>query len=1204
MAGGVDERVELVRKRADVLAALEGRSLGLRAVVEEADCSRSTANRAVRELEEAGLVRRGEGGYELTPVGRIGLDHYRSYRRGWTDLVDAADVLDALPDGTDVDMSVVAGSEPVAAPATTPYQPVERLHDAVRTAEDYRAVLPAVGDPRSVRLLYEHVVTDGAPAELVVSPELRASLSENFSRQLAAMAEDGFTLLVGEVPEVGVVLTEHDGDRRVTLVVYGDEGGVSGVIQNDAPAAVRWAEDVYADARAGAEPTTDEVRQPDGGVAGATAGGTGLPVALEREGFVRLTRDYFVDREVAAPTTAWRAGLDLAEVHAGYAVDRTVDAGVGGHERDDEDGQTLTERLLGALSAGEDCLLVGPPGSGKSTTAKRVACEWYDADRGPVLYRESGQGAAVESVDELVAAVEATEGQALVVVEDVARADAAAVLAATDRADGAVFLFDARESEWRDASAAREHRDVTDLRVETVPRMLGADCERLVEHVERTAGVSVDVPVERLREEARSSAFDDDEAAPGEVLLLLHRLATYADPLVEDETSLEADAAAAYEDLAGGGETALDVGLLANLLNAAGIAVTPVHLHAVAGAGAEDDLDAALDRLDGRVLFGRDDGAYRTVHEAWSTAFLETALRRGGEAAARDRVERVLSSLLALADSPDRRERVWDAVEEPSALDRVAADPEGWVDRTVEAVLTLVEQRPKLAPLLGGADGSVVDLPGAGVDRRLRVGRAFADAGEYDRAEATLEGVPPGERSVDWLLAMARTERGRGDYDAATEFAERALDAATDEVAIARAMAALGQTETARGDPDAAREHLEAALSTFQAAGDSRRTVTCLTALGDARRTAGDQAAAAGQFRRALELATDLGAERERQRILDHLGSVAADRGEYDRARQYHRESLEVARTLGARGDQATTLNHLGRLAIDLNDLDDAEEYLSRCLDLSRAIGDRGRETEVLTNLATVAGRRAEYGRAEDLFEEALAAAEAAGDRRTQAAVLDNLGTLAERRGDLETAADRLERGLELAEEVGDPLVIGRVHHDLGGVALARESYDEAETHLQAALDHRQAADDSRGEAVTRSGLARLALERGALDRAEELADESAALFEELGIGPASAEPETTLGSVAAERGDHEEAREHFEAALALYDRLDDPEGAVDVHERAARLERATGNTDAAVEHCRQAIERTEETPDLADERETFERLRQEIEAAANADDD
>ena len=1197
MMGRVDERLELVRKRAGVLDALADDRLGLRAVVDRTDCSRSTANRAVRELEEAGLVRRVDGGYELTPVGRIGLDHYRSYRQRWADLIDAAEVLDALPTGADVDMSVVAGSDPVAAPATTPYRPVERLHETIRSADGYRGVLPAVGDPRSVRLLYEHVVTDGAPAELVVPPELRASLAENFPRQLAAMAEDDFALLVGTVPEVGVVVTEHDGDRRVTVVVYGAEGGVSGVLQNDTAAAVRWAEAAYADARAGAETATDDLRQSGGDVASPD----GLPVALEREGFVRLTRDYLLDQAVADPTTAWRAGLALAEVHTGYAVERTVDTGAGDEASGDE--ETLTERLLGALSAGENCLLVGPPGSGKSTTAKRVACEWYDADRGPVLYRESGQGAAVESVEDLVAAVESADGRALVVVEDVARPDAAAALTAMERVDGedAVFLFDARESEWRSPPAAvRRRRGETDLRVETVPRVLGTDFERLVEHVERTADLSVDAPVERLREAVRSPA--DDERAPGEVLLLLHRLATYADPLVEDETSLEADAAALYERLSEAGETALDVGVLANLLNAASVAVTPAHLHAVVETA--DGGEAALDLLDGRVLFGHADGRDRTVHEAWSTAFLDEALAAEDGEAVRDRVERVLSAVLALADSPGRRERVRLAVDDPGPLDRIAADPERWVDRTVEAVVTLVEQRPKLAPLLGGADGDVVDLPGMGVDGRLRVGRALTDAGEYDRAEAVLERVPAAERSVDWLLGRARIERRRGDYDAATAFAERALDAATDDVAVARAKTELGRAKTTQGDLDVARERLSAALSTLQAAGDRRRTVTCLVALGDARRTAGDQAAAMEHFERALEVATDLGAEHERQRILDHLGSVAADRGEYDRARRYHRESLEVARTLGARGDQASTLNNLGRLAIDLGELDDAEEYLTRCLDLARTIADRGRETDVLTNLATIAGRRTEYDRAEELFEAALTAAEATGDQRTQAVVLDNLGALAERRDDLETAQQRLERGREVAEAVDDPLVLGRVHHDLGAVMLSREAYDEAETHLERALSHRRAADDSRGEAVTRSGLARVALERGEYDRAERLATRSVEQFDDLGIGPARAEPETTLGGVAAERGAHEAASEHFETALALYDQVGDTNGVVDVRERLAEVERAAGNPEAALEHCRQALDRIDETPGLENERETVEALTREIEAVADADDD
>jgi len=1219
---GVDEYAALVRRRADVLTALEGECLGLRAVAERADCSRSTANRAVRELEAAGLVSRVDGGYELTSVGRLGLEHYRSYRSGWADLLDAADVVDSLPPGTPVDMSAVVGAETVTAPETTPYEPVERLHETLRTAEDCRALLPAVGDPRTVRLLYEHVVTDGNSAELVVSPALRASLDEEFPRQLAAMAADDFELLAGSTPEYGVVLTEHEGanTRRVTTVAHGDEG-VSGVLQNDSPAAVRWAERVYEKYRSSAAVVTEELRQPDGGVTVRLGEGRSapprLPAALSREGFVRLTREYFVERGVADPTTAWRAGLGLSEVHAGYAVERRV-LEHDGESSDDEStdgeragGETLTERLVAALSAGEDCLLVGPPGSGKSTTAKRVACEWYDRGLGPVFYRESGGGTAVESVDELVATVEAAGGNALVVVEDAVRPDAAAVLEAVERLDdGTVFLFDARESEWRDPPAVtRERLDRTDLRVETVPASLGADHERLVEQFERTTGVSVDVSAERLREWARPES-GHESVAHGEVLLLLHRLATHADPLVEGETSLETDAAAVYDRLADD-DLALDVGLAANLLNAAGIGVTPVHLHAVALAARRDDpgsdLETALNHLDERVLFGRVDGRYRTVHEAWSVAFLDTAVETAGEAATRTRLERVLSATLALV-RPERRERLRAVTDETAPLDRIAADPDGWADRTVEATLALAEERPKLAALLAGADGSVVDLAPDGslsVERRLRVGRALVDAGEYDRAEAVLGAVPPGERSVDWLLVMARTERRRSAYDAAVEYARRALETATDDLAVARAKTELGQTETARGDPGAAREPLSEALSTFEAAADRRRTVTCLTALGDALRTVGDLEAATEQFHRALETATDLGAEYERQRLLDHLGSVAAARDEYDRARRYHRESLEVARTLGARGDQATSLNNLARLAIDVNDLDDAEAYLEQCLELTRRIGDRRRETEVLTNLATVAGRRGDYDRAEELFEAALSAAEAAGDRRTRAVVLDNLGTLAERRGDLATASERLERALDLAETVGDPAVLARAHHDLGGVRLADGAHDDAETHLQRALEHRQAVGDDRGEAVTTSGLARLALERGTYDRAEQLATESAATFAEIGLEAARAEPLTTLGGVAAERGDHETARQRLETALALYDDLGDPEGALEARERLVAVERAAGEPGAAREHCRRALERIDDTPGVTAERDTFETLREAVEAAdADAADD
>ena len=149
-------------------------------------------------------------------------------------------------------------------------------------------------------------------------------------------------------------------------------------------------------------------------------------VLLDDQGFVQLTEGYVARREPASLLDAWRRGPTLADVRAGRAVPRNP-------PDDGTDAGTMTAAVLTRLRAGVDCAVLGPPGSGKSTVCKRVACEWFDAGRGPVLYRESGSGATFDDPAALARESARAEGHLLVVVEDAVQPDAQAVFDLLDR---------------------------------------------------------------------------------------------------------------------------------------------------------------------------------------------------------------------------------------------------------------------------------------------------------------------------------------------------------------------------------------------------------------------------------------------------------------------------------------------------------------------------------------------------------------------------------------------------------------------------------------------------------------------------------------------------------------------------------------------------------------------------------------------------
>ncbi|WP_049972494.1 hypothetical protein [Haladaptatus cibarius] len=96
------------------------------------------------------------------------------------------------------------------------------------------------------------------------------------------------------------------------------------------------------------------IREVEGGVSDSRTTNPHL------EGFQQLSSvDFEATRDVKR---CWRIGFDFADVRAGYAFER--------RSRDDE-SETVVDDLRARLLAGDDVVVLGRPGSGKSTTCKQ-----------------------------------------------------------------------------------------------------------------------------------------------------------------------------------------------------------------------------------------------------------------------------------------------------------------------------------------------------------------------------------------------------------------------------------------------------------------------------------------------------------------------------------------------------------------------------------------------------------------------------------------------------------------------------------------------------------------------------------------------------------------------------------------------------------------------------------------------------------------
>ena len=1187
---GSFELLTLVGRRIRLLERLVEGPVKKRDLPGEISTSRSTVDRAIKDLEAAGLVTWSDRGYEATLAGRLLAAQYRTFARQSASVVDALPVLDAFPPDAPVDPAVLDDCEIVENEEMSRYELPERVIELLDRADRLVVVLTSKMEPQALKPLRNRVVAGKLSVETFLAPGLLDVLERQFRSTASGLAAGDGRVYEARGPPFGLTYAPDEGE---VIVGFGTgEKAAMGLLCNDTPAATQWAEDLVEALRDEAIEVTEELEslaRPATHDCGRLLVGDRL--RLRTEGFVEPSESYFERREPAPPGTSWRTGLSLAEVAAGLAVDRERPAGVEtgsastgtgagppGKNSAGAERQSVADEVHERLLDGRDVAVLGPPGSGKSTICKTVAYRWYERGYGPVLYRESGAGELFESWPLLVEAVRASDGHALVVVEDAVRPEAHTVFRALAELDGddASVLVDARETEWSDPAAGVDgsrsavRTDAVDTVV--VPPLDEREVERFVERFESATGRDIEADPAELLEEVRD--VDADRAAPAELQLLGHRLSLRAAPPSADAspapTTLIEDVRKLHRELETAGEIPLEVGVLANALNAAGIAVRPAYLHAVAPE-APESVRQARSILEGRVLFGGN-GTPRTVHESWSTLFLTELLDAAPtEDAATKRFGRAVSRLLSLADDPNRRRTIARTLGgETPLLDRIADEPGDWAGETVERIFGVGRENPGLAPLYGRTGSSTVELPEAYPDER-RVETIFNRANMYlhsgalDRAETEFETLRKRIELLDSERADEESHSERADEESHSERAENLH---------ARTALKLGIVSRHRGEYDAAEEYFRESLRRYRELEDRSGVADSWKQLGNLAWLRGDYEVAERRYREVLETYREFGDRLRVAYTLHNLGNVRDAVGDVEAAEEHYRDALSIYREIGTRRDEADCLNNLGVLAETNGNFGAAREYYREGFQLYRALGDRLGVAHTVTNLGITENKRGRPTAAKAYAQQGLRAYRTAGDQRGVADARGALGQAARRQGQFDAAEEQFRERLDLAREIDDAVGEAATHLALAQVARDRDDLDEATTRGTSALEQYHELGRPRDEAASHVLLATVARLRGEFDIAEEhlrtARERSRKAEDAYREGRTLAE----LGELALARGDPATARDRFAAAADLFeagdaigrladvlDRLatacerdDDPKAAENVRSRAREL--------------------------------------------------
>lgn len=244
---GADALAEVIAKRREFLAALAAEPRAKPGLVEATDTSRSTVDRAIGALEDAGLVDREDGVYRLTATGKHALAEFEGYRERLGALATAHDVVGSLPPTADLHPAALVGATVEESPRYAQDVAFEQTVALVRRASRLRAVGPVV-PPRYLGDVHDCVAEGELTVQFVVTPDVAALFERTECDRFVGLADhEGVTLRrLDESVPYALWIAECEERTHSGIVVYADTG-VKGVVRNDTDAMTDWATTVFED---------------------------------------------------------------------------------------------------------------------------------------------------------------------------------------------------------------------------------------------------------------------------------------------------------------------------------------------------------------------------------------------------------------------------------------------------------------------------------------------------------------------------------------------------------------------------------------------------------------------------------------------------------------------------------------------------------------------------------------------------------------------------------------------------------------------------------------------------------------------------------------------------------------------------------------------------------------------------------------------
>lgn len=207
------------------------------------DGSRSTLDRALRELSDAGLAKYEEGMWKPTPLGRCCYRTREAYLNRLENFAEAAPLVNELSSGSPIDSAFVIGADLHESVPSTPDAIMQTLLDSVEGGRDVSVATPVIVTGFAEEF-YERVSCgENYSLELLVPPDVFERTRAEFPTLTDELLNDeNVTLHSASIPfSFGLWIVDS---AEAGIIIFTDHG-MRGIIVNDTIDALDWATDQF-----------------------------------------------------------------------------------------------------------------------------------------------------------------------------------------------------------------------------------------------------------------------------------------------------------------------------------------------------------------------------------------------------------------------------------------------------------------------------------------------------------------------------------------------------------------------------------------------------------------------------------------------------------------------------------------------------------------------------------------------------------------------------------------------------------------------------------------------------------------------------------------------------------------------------------------------------------------------------------------------